>query len=75
MKALLQLIQFSFLQAIQELKVNRLRTTLSLLGISIGIFCIISVLTVLDSMERNIRKEVATLGSDVVYINRWPWMD
>jgi len=75
MKALLQLIQFSFKQAIQELKVNRLRTTLSLLGISIGIFCIIAVLTVLDSMERNIRKEVATLGSDVVYINRWPWMD
>ena len=75
MKALLQLIQFSFIQAIQELRVNRLRTTLSLLGISIGIFCIISVLTVLDSMERNIRKEVASLGSDVVYINRWPWMD
>ena len=75
MKSLLQLIQFSFIQAIQELKVNRLRTTLSLLGISIGIFCIIAVLTVLDSMERNIRKEVATLGSDVVYINRWPWMD
>jgi len=75
MKALLPLKQFSFKQAIQELKVNRLRTTLSLLGISIGIFCIIAVLTVLDSMERNIRKEVATLGSDVVYINRWPWMD
>lgn len=75
MKALLQLIQFSFIQAIQELRVNRLRTTLSLLGISIGIFCIISVLTVLDSMERNIRKEVASLGSDVIYINRWPWMD
>jgi len=75
MKAVLRLIQFSFIQAIQELRVNRLRTTLSLLGISIGIFCIIAVLTVLDSMERNIRKEVATLGSDVVYINRWPWMD
>jgi len=75
MKAVLQLIQFSFIQAIQELRVNRLRTTLSLLGISIGIFCIIVVLTFLDSMERNIRKEVATLGSDVVYINRWPWMD
>jgi len=75
MKAVLQLIQFSFIQAIQELRVNRLRTTLSLLGISIGIFCIIAVLTVLDSMERNIRKEVATLGSDVVYMNRWPWMD
>lgn len=75
MKAVLQLIQFSFIQAIQELRLNRLRTTLSLLGISIGIFCIIAVLTVLDSMERNIRKEVATLGSDVVYINRWPWMD
>lgn len=55
------------------MRANKLRTFLSLLGITIGIFCIIAVLTMLGSMQRNIRKEVATLGSDVLYINRWPW--
>ncbi|MCW3120665.1 MAG: hypothetical protein JWQ38_157, partial [Flavipsychrobacter sp.] len=34
-----------------------------------------AVLTVLDSMKNNIQKEVSTLGSDVLYIGRWPWMD
>src|SRR5690606_12507956 len=55
------------------LRANKLRTTLSLLGITIGIFCIIAVLTVLDSMKQNIAESVETLGSDVLYIGRWPW--
>jgi len=58
-----------------EARAAKLRTALSLLGITIGIFCIIAVLTVLDSMQANIRKEVSSLGSDVVYAGRWPWMD
>lgn len=62
-------------QAFSELRSNKLRSALSLLGITIGIFCIVAVLTVLDSMQTNIRKEVATLGSDVLYIGRWPWTD
>jgi len=70
-----QIIGTSIVQALQELKANKLRTFLSLLGITIGIFCIIAVLTVLDSMKGNIQKEVSTLGSDVLYVGRWPWMD
>lgn len=70
-----QIITTSVTQALQELRVNKLRTFLSLLGITIGIFCIIAVLTVLDSMKNNIRTEMASLGSDVLYVNRWPWMD
>lgn len=65
----------SIAQALQELRVNKLRTFLSLLGITIGIFCIIAVLTVLDSMKNNIQTEMNTLGSDVLYVGRWPWMD
>lgn len=64
----------SFLQALQELRTNKLRTFLSLLGISIGIFCIIAVLTVLDSMENSIRESMDNLGSDVLYVNRKPWV-
>lgn len=61
--------------ALQELRVNRLRTFLSLLGVTIGIFCIVAVFTVLDSLENNIRNNVASLGNDVIYISKWPWMD
>ena len=70
-----QIINTSVVQALLELRANKLRTFLSLLGISIGIFCIIAVLTVLDSMKNGIQKDMATLGSDVLYIGRWPWMD
>ena len=70
-----QIIGTSTVQAFLELRANKLRTFLSLLGITIGIFCIIAVLTVLDSMKNNIQKEMSTLGSDVLYIGRWPWMD
>jgi len=70
-----QIFTTSVTQALQELRINKLRTFLSLLGITIGIFCIIAVLTALDSMKDNIHKEVSTLGSDEIYINRWPWTD
>lgn len=68
-----QIIIASIIQAFQELRVNKLRTFLSLLGITIGIFCIISVLTSLDSAKAMIQKNVNNLGSDVLYIGRWPW--
>jgi putative ABC transport system permease protein len=44
-----------------------------LLGITIGIFAIIAVFTIVDSLEANIRESVSTLGSDVIYVNKWPW--
>src|SRR5580704_828741 len=75
MKNITQILGTSIVQALQELKANKLRSFLSLLGITIGIFCIIAVLTVLDSMKNNIQKEMSSLGSDVLYIGRWPWMD
>lgn len=69
------ILKISFVQALAELKSNKLRSLLSLTGITIGIFCIIAVFTVLDSLKKNIQEEVSSLGSDVLYINRWPWMD
>ncbi|MGA1380788.1 MAG: ABC transporter permease [Schleiferiaceae bacterium] len=52
---------------------NLLRTVLSLLGIAVGIFSIISVYAVVDSLERSIRSSVQGLGSNVVYVQKWPW--
>lgn len=59
--------------ALNALVVNKLRTFLSLLGITIGILSIISVFTVVDSMERNVRESVQSLGDNVIYIQKWPW--
>ena len=75
MNNIAQIIGTSIVQAFLELKANKLRTFLSLLGITIGIFCIIAVKTVVDSLKNNIQKEMASLGSNVLYIGRWPWMD
>ncbi|MDA3819633.1 MAG: ABC transporter permease, partial [Candidatus Delongbacteria bacterium] len=46
---------------------------LSLSGITIGIFAMISVFTVVDSLERQIRESVSELGENVIYIQKWPW--
>ncbi len=61
--------------ALQAVIVNRLRSLLSLLGITIGIFAIISVFTIVDSLEKNIRSSISSLGSDVIYIQKWPWTE
>ena len=67
------ILKESFLFAYHALVSNKLRTILSLLGITIGIFAIISVFTVIDSLEKNIRTSVASLGENVVFIQKWPW--
>ncbi|MEE4115330.1 MAG: ABC transporter permease [Marinilabiliaceae bacterium] len=70
---LFRLIKEGFLFAINSIIVNKLRTFLSLFGITIGIFAIISVFTVLDWMERSIKDSIATLGDDVLYVQKMPW--
>ena len=72
MKFLRQTIE-SFRFAWQALVSNILRTTLSLLGVTIGIFSIIAVLTMVDSLERNIKQSLAEIGTNVLYVQKWPW--
>jgi putative ABC transport system permease protein len=69
----LRLTWESFVFAAQALKSNLLRTTLSLLGVTVGIFAIIAVFTMVDSLERNIRQSLDFLGNRVVYVEKWPW--
>ena len=57
----------------QELMVNKLRTVLSLIGISFGIFCIIGVLATVNSLEANIQNEINSLGTNTIYIDKWDY--
>lgn len=70
---LLRLIRESMMMALHALVVNKLRTILSLLGVTIGIFAIIAVFAAVDSMERDVRGSVEKLGNNVIYVQKWPW--
>lgn len=63
----------SFLFAWNALINNKLRTFLSLTGVTIGILAIISVFTIVDSLEKNVRQSVSKLGSNVIYLQKWSW--
>ena len=73
MHLFLALIKESFFFAWSALNASRLRTFLSLLGITIGIFSIITVFTIVDSLEHNLKTGIQELGDNVVYIHKWPW--
>lgn len=72
MKTLFQIFE-SFRFAWKALRSNILRTVLSLLGVTVGIFAIVSVLTIVDSLEKNIKDSLNFLGSGVIYMQKWPF--
>lgn len=69
----LAIIWTSFKMALQEFRSNKLRTFLSLLGITFGIFCIISVLSTISSMQLAVNKDLKAFGSKVIYIDKWQY--
>ena len=54
---------------------NKLRSLLSVLGITIGIFCIISVYALVHSLEKSLNNQFSKFGSDVLFVQKWPWDD
>ena len=59
----------------QAVRLNKLRSLLSVLGISIGIFCVVSVYALVHSLETSLNNQFNKLGSDVVFVQKWPWDD
>lgn len=69
-----RLIGESFRFAWDAIRQNKLRTALSLLGITIGIFIIIAVSTGVDTMRNKIQSSVDKLGSNTLFVQKWPWV-
>ena len=67
----LRLLKESFRFALNALRNNKLRTLLSLLGVTIGIFSIIAVLAAVDSLDRKIKKDLSSLDKNTVYLMRF----
>lgn len=70
---LLTIVWNSILMAFGELKVNKLRTFLSLFGVTIGIFCIIGVLATVESLESSVKNDLKAIGASTIYVQKWPW--
>jgi len=68
-KLFIESFRFAFL----ALRENKLRTFLSLLGITIGIMTIISVFSAVDTLRNNLQSSVEKLGTNSIYIQKWPW--
>ncbi|HYH14677.1 MAG TPA: ABC transporter permease, partial [Flavisolibacter sp.] len=73
MRRFIETLSSSFRMALQELWKNKLRTFLSLFGITIGIFCIIGVLSTVQSLEHNLQQEIKSLGTNTIYIDKWEY--
>ncbi len=67
----LRLLRESFGFAMSALRNNKLRTLLSLLGVTIGIFSIIAILAAVDSLDKKIKKDLSSLDKNTIYLMRF----
>jgi putative ABC transport system permease protein len=77
MQILFKIFSQSLRLSYEEIVSSKLRSFLSLLGISIGILCVISVRTAVNSLEKNIKDGFDSFGTDILYVQKWPliWTD
>lgn len=73
MRKTLNIVVNSLKMALEELRTNKMRTFLSLFGVTIGIFCIIGVLATVQSLKQSIQDGLKDLGTNTVYVQKWPW--
>lgn len=66
-----RLLSESFGFAMNALRTNKLRTLLSLLGVTIGIFSIIAVLAAVDSLDKKIKGDLSSLDKNTIYLMRF----
>ncbi len=65
-------IKESFVMAMGALAAHKLRSALTLLGVLVGVFSIIVVMTAMRVMQRNIESELSQLGANTFEIQKWP---
>ena len=67
----LRVFKESFSFALNALRNNKLRTFLSLLGVTVGIFSIIAVLAAVDSLDKNIKENLSGLDKNTIYLSKY----
>ena len=65
-------IKESFRMAIDSIRQNKLRSILTLLGISIGVFSVIGVMTAIRTLESSVESGLNVFGTNTFVIQKWP---
>ncbi len=58
----------------RAIRANKLRSVLTTLGIVIGIVSVTLMATGIEGINRSFAKSAAAFGSDVMYVEKWPWI-
>jgi putative ABC transport system permease protein len=66
------MINESFRMALDSIRQNKLRSILTLLGISIGVFSVISVMTAIRTLESSVESGLNVFGTNTFVIQKWP---
>ncbi|MFC1500391.1 ABC transporter permease [Candidatus Zixiibacteriota bacterium] len=64
----------SIAAAFRALRANILRTVLTTLGIVVGVTAVIAIVSLIQGLDRTVKKEVAGLGTNVLYVGKYPWI-
>jgi len=65
-------IKESFRMAIESIRQNKLRSILTLLGISIGVFSVIGVMTAIRTLEYSVNSQLDIFGTNTFMIQKSP---
>ena len=66
-------IKEGLLIAFRALRSNKVRTSLTMLGIFIGITVVVLMSTAIKGIDNSFQQGISALGSDVLYIDKWAW--
>jgi putative ABC transport system permease protein len=61
--------------ALTQIRANKLRSSLTGLGVIIGIVAVTLMGTAILGIDAGVEKSLAGFGDDVLYISKWPWRD
>ncbi len=62
------------LAALRALRASPLRTVLTTLGIVVGVTAVIAIMSLIQGLTRTFEREVASLGTNVLYVNKYSWI-
>jgi putative ABC transport system permease protein len=73
MRTLLFEIKESMLIALRAIRANKVRSSLTMLGIIIGITAVVVMSTAIKGIDNSFQSGISALGTDVLYIDKWAW--
>ncbi len=65
-------IRENFGMALNSLRIHKLRSILTTLGIIIGVTTVITMMSLTEGLKKSVEEELSVLGSDTFYVDKFP---